>query len=201
MDTGGVRRRAVVFVCRWLSIAVMSAAVLVLARSGPAAASCVASAPLEQAVATAPVVFVGTVTTTSNGDWTAQVRVESVWKGPSLPHAVEVQGSFAAGPGVLTTLDTHFQVGQQYLFVPPGDQHGPTFLGNACSPTIEYSGAVARYAPEVPKAPERPAVPKDSHKDSDFMVWLGVTVAAVALGVAIALVVVARRRRARTSRV
>ncbi len=201
MDDVGVRRWAVVLVCRSLALGVMSVGAIVLVRSGAAVASCFASGPLEEAVATAPVVFVGTVTATSNSDRTAQVRVESVWKGPRLPRHVEVQGSPAHEPGVLTTVDRRFRIGQRYLFVPLAERHGPTFVDNACSSTIEYSGAVARYAPDALKAPESPAVPSGGHGDSGVSVWLGVVIAAAVVGVAIGLVVVARRHRARPSAV
>jgi hypothetical protein len=90
------------------------------------------------------VVFVGVVAAASDQNRTAQVSVEAVWKGPSLPARVQVDGSLVQGGNVMTSVDRRFQVGERYLFIAGGNQRGTVFEDTACSPTTVYDATVAR---------------------------------------------------------
>lgn len=110
-----------------------------------ALASCIAPRPLSESLASAPAAFVGTVLSVSNGDRTAIVKVEQVWKGPALSGTVEVDG----GPtdGSITSVDRTYQVGVRYLFVPVNGS--PPFQDNNCSATQPYTADLAQYRPAV----------------------------------------------------
>src|SRR3981081_736956 len=95
---------------------------VLLGGSGGAQASCGAlpGASLRDELATAPVVFVGTVAFTSDNDRVARVRVESIWRGPDLPAYVDVLGSPVTGPFTASSVDRKFRSGERYVFVPSG---------------------------------------------------------------------------------
>jgi hypothetical protein len=142
-----VARSLVLRIGRRAVLGLIILATVTFASMRGAAASCVAVPSPRQAVSSSPLVFMGKVIGLSNRGRTAAVRVVSVWKGPRLPRVVEVQGSSATTPDVLTSVDRRFRVGRRYLFIPPGNQRGPTLRDNACSSTVEYSTAVAKLAP------------------------------------------------------
>ena len=175
---------------------VLAASLIVVAvGAAPAFASCVPQPPLAQAIATGPVVFVGLVTATSDGNRTAQVNVEAVWKGPSLPATVQVNGSLVHGENVMTSVDRRFHVGERYLFIPRGDQSGPVFEDTACSPTTVYDVTMARFAPAQPRGPS-PSTPglHASSRESSTRGWL-IGVIALVAALLVASGVMLRRRR------
>ncbi|MHB8509926.1 MAG: hypothetical protein ACYDGR_14985 [Candidatus Dormibacteria bacterium] len=111
-----------------------------------AAASC-AGPPvgLQAALATAPLVFVGTVIGTSDQDRTATVHVDEVWTGQHLPPEVILRGTPDVGAAA-TSVDRHYQSGHQYLFV-PASAAGPPYDDNSCTMTREFAQALALYRP------------------------------------------------------
>ncbi len=125
------------------------AATLVLGTAGTAAASCLSfqdpEAELKKAVATAPVVFVGTVALTQHQGRSALVNVAEVWRGPVLPAQVVVNGSPAREPNAATSIDRNFTSGTKYIFLPQGNRS--PFSDNACSHTQEFSAEIARLRP------------------------------------------------------
>src|SRR4029077_21286073 len=92
---------------------------MAMAGAGPAAASCASGGPrsIGDQLANSPVVFVGTVVYTSDQDRVARVKVESIWRGPSLPAYIDVHGSPVSGPFTASSVDRHYQAGHRYLFL------------------------------------------------------------------------------------
>src|SRR3984893_18975944 len=139
---------------RWMA-AVIVCGLLVLAGGRPASASCAGGGPgspsLGDQLAAAPVVFVGTVVYTSDQDRVARVKVESVWRGPTMPAYVDVHGSPVSGPFTASSIDRHYQSGTRYLFVPVNAN--PPFDDNSCSLTQPYTAGLGAYAPSDARAP------------------------------------------------
>ncbi|HEY8644061.1 MAG TPA: hypothetical protein VIO84_15010 [Candidatus Dormibacteraeota bacterium] len=117
----------------------------------PAAASCATLPGAGNPFATAPVVFVGTVLSTSDNDRRARVKVESVWRGPDLLTYVQVNGSPVSGPFTASDVDRHYQAGTRYIFVPANS--APPFDDNSCTATQPYTQAIARQAPADARPP------------------------------------------------
>jgi hypothetical protein len=107
-------------------------------------ADCQMPPAIEEAVETADIVFVGTVTQTSNRNSWASVEVEEVWKGPDQPAAVVVKG----GPGgnSATSVDRAFEPGLRYVFFPYVD---PTLglADNSCTSTTQWSTELEALRP------------------------------------------------------
>ena len=157
--------------------------------TGGAQASCAQMPSLQDAVATAPLVFVGTVVSTSDGDRVARVSVESIWKGPDLPAYVDVHGSPAAGGGTATSVDRRFRVGERDLFVLFSDR--PPYQDNSCSATQPYTAGLDALAPDD----ARPAAPPTPSEEIQYLVtlfWLPILIAVI---VSAAAYIVVRRRR------
>ncbi len=135
---------------RWLGawsalILLFGSVALVLARPTVATASCAASASVQDAVRSAPFVFVGTVTGLSSGDRAASVHVDDVWRGDGITSAVEVVGTPDLNAAA-TSVDRTYTSDAQYLFVPDGG--GPErFTDNSCTATQLYSPALAALRP------------------------------------------------------
>lgn len=132
-----------------LALAPISLALL-LASPGAALADCLPPPPLEQAVQTADVVFVGTVTETANRNTWASVAVEEVWRGPDQPMSVVIKG----GPGgnAATSVDRTFEVGVKYLFFPYVDPQAG-LSDNSCTNTQPWTEAMVALRPAEPRAP------------------------------------------------
>jgi hypothetical protein len=127
-------------------LALVFIGVVGIAHPQPVSASCAFAQPLPQVLATAPTVFVGTVTATRNLSRTAIVRVERVWRGSHIPRTVVVRGSYVTGHAA-TSVDRVFKTGVKYLFVPePATQRTP-FQDNACTATQLYTPALEQYRP------------------------------------------------------
>ena len=119
------------------------AALALLSLPASAAARCVEPAPIAQAVQTADVVLVGTVTAIEQGGRLATATVTEVWRGPDQPAVIKVRGGPADGP---TSVDRTFEVGTRYLFTLILEANGR--LGdNACSSTTTWEPGHAAIRP------------------------------------------------------
>ena len=153
-------------------------------------ASCAGlAAPIGQAIGSAPVVFVGTITGTSDGDRTATVHVDEVWRGPVLPAEVTLHGSPDVSAAA-TSVDRRYERGKQYLFIPENGR-GSDFDDNSCSGTRAFSSDLQAYRPagarRYPPAPPGPPL---------IPIAAG---AAVLVAAAVALVVLRGKRKGRSS--
>jgi len=156
------------------------------------AASCAVQPPLAQVVAGADVLFVGTVTSTTNRNRWAEVAVEEVWRGPDLPATVVVRG----GPDgdVATSVDRSYRVGARYLFLPYADPESGGLADNSCTGTTEWVDELAGLRPAEVRQP-RGSSPDTS---SDLDAWSLVPVAGIVLlvfGVLLVVGLVARDRQ------
>ncbi|MBI2781595.1 MAG: hypothetical protein HYX55_07355 [Chloroflexi bacterium] len=125
------------------------AAIALLAAPTSALASCVAPLPLDAAFSSADIVFVGTVTGTSNRDTWANVAVEEIWKGPDQARSIVIQGGPAGNAA--TSVDREFKVGAKYLFFPyvsEGALHD-----NNCTPTMPWTDDLLKLRPVDAHAP------------------------------------------------
>jgi hypothetical protein len=113
-------------------------------------ADCMMPAPVKEAAQTAEVVFIGTVTETTNRDSWASVAVEEIWRGPDLPATVVVKGG-SGGDGI-SSVDRSFQAGVKYLFFPYADEQGD-LADNSCTNTIEWSADLAQVRPASVRQP------------------------------------------------
>lgn len=177
---------------RSLRIGLLSAAILAILAPLPAAASCLAPPEgqteeqvFQQQVAGAKVIFVGTVVRLSNGDRTAGVKVEAVWKGPGLPAEVLVRGG-PEGQNAATSVDRAFEQGKRYIFFPDND--GPPFTDNSCSATQEFTAQLAGFRPAAAQD-----TPGKEPSSSNASAWLLAGGIAVILGGLAGVAVVYRR--------
>jgi hypothetical protein len=150
----------------WLLTRVAASTVLLaglLTSAAPVVASCQMPFPidevaaLEQGIREADSVFVGTVTSLSNGNRWATVAVEEVWAGPDLAAAVEVRG---APDDMTTSADRMYAAGKAYLFVvliADGQ-----LSDNACSATREFTPDLAALRPASARPPITPPPDPDS---------------------------------------
>ncbi|TMD01530.1 MAG: hypothetical protein E6J05_01565 [Chloroflexi bacterium] len=118
-----------------------------------ASASCAGGGPrsIGDQLAISPVVFVGSVVYTSDQDRVARVKVESIWKGPSMAAYVDVHGSPVSGPFTASSVDRHYQAGHRYLFVPVNATM--PFDDNSFSLTQPYTAELAAMAPKDARSP------------------------------------------------
>lgn len=121
-----------------------------------AGASCAGGASVQEAIRSAPTVFVGTVTGLSGGDRVATVRVDDVWRGHAIPSSVDVVGTPDLNAAA-TSADRTYVAGSQDLFVPDGG--GPQgFTDNNCTATQLYTAGLAALRPaNAPGAPTQSA--------------------------------------------
>jgi hypothetical protein len=131
---------------------------LVLTSAAPSVASCARPIPIEEAMQSADSVFVGTVTSLSNGERWATVAVDEVWRGPDLAPTVEVRG----GPGgnTASSIDRRFAGATRYLFVVSIAEG--VLSDNACSATIEWEPDLANLRPATAHPPIAPAPEPDA---------------------------------------
>ena len=127
------------------------AAGLLLAAPGVVLADCMAPPPIEQAVQTAEIVFVGTVDEVAQGNRWASVTVEEVWRGPDQPEAVVVKGGPAGN--MATSVDRSFEVGVQYIFFPYVDQEQGGLADNSCTSTQPFFADLAKLRPAAVRQP------------------------------------------------
>lgn len=111
---------------------------------------------MQRLIASAPVVFVGTVLSASQAGRLAEVHVEQVWNGPDLPQTVEARGGPGASmPNGGSSIDRTYEAGRRYLFFPTNGS--PPFDDNQCSATMLYTPDLARYAPTTARPTNLPA--------------------------------------------
>jgi hypothetical protein len=162
----------------------------------PAAqASCVFVSDYEESLDEAPILFVGTVDDVTNGDRTATVTVDEVWKG-DVPRATTVIGG-AVGENTASSVDRTYRLGRRYLFA-PYERDRANFQDNACTPTRVFGPRLERFRPadaliyaEPSEAPA-PGEPGEPTSAGDEFPW--VPIAAAALVVGLAVLVIVRRR-------
>lgn len=176
---GGSRRlRARVAASGLLALA----GLLPIAGAAPVLAACGPATPLELAIPTAQVVFVGTVTGLANANRYATVRVEERWRGPELPERVEVRGG--AEPGTGTANDRAYSLAR-YLFVV---SNGPGwFIDDICTPTTPWTDELARLRPPTVQ-PNLTGGPGESPT-----ITFGTVAPIIALAVALIIVIIAYR--------
>ena len=136
-------------------VAVTAAACLVTWAS-PAGASCAPPPRLARAVADAKILFVGTVTETTNRARWAIVSVDEVWKGEHIPDVVQIRAGPAdpLGPSYsASSVDREYKIGRRYLFFPYGRKDA-VMQDNDCTPTRVFTESLARFRPETAAAPE-----------------------------------------------
>ena len=127
----------------------MAAATLALVLLAPsrAVADCQPAGPIEQALAAAPVAFVGTVTAVDGPS--ARFAVAEVWAG-SVGADVEVRGLGDGGPDTgfgagFSEDDRHWVDGATYLVVPMID--GAILRDHLCTATTEWGPDLEQLRP------------------------------------------------------
>lgn len=133
-----------------LGLAVL-ASVMLLGAPSATIASCAMIPTIDNAVATAEIVVVGTVTSTSNANRWAEVAVQEVWRGPDMRTTIVVQGGPAGN--AMTSVDRSFQVGVTYVFFPNLDQSTGIFADNSCTSTTELTDDIERLRPADARPP------------------------------------------------
>ena len=164
-----------------LIIAILASFGLLFAPSA-ALASCMLPAPIENAVKTADIVFVGTVTGTAEGNRWATVTVEEIWRGPDQPRTVVIRG----GPGgnTATSVDRAFEPGVRYLFFPIADE-AAGLSDNSCTNTTPWAEAMVALRPADARQPVGAAPTTGGGFDFGSLAPVGVPILvfAVLLGV------------------
>ena len=156
-----------------LSGAVVSLALLLAIAPGVALADCMMPPAVEEAVQTAEIVFVGTVTATTNRNSWASVEVHEVWRGPDQPSAVVIKG----GPGgnAATSVDRAFEPGVRYLFFPYVDPE-IGLADNSCTSTQPWTEAMVALRPADARAPTGASPTESGFDAAGLLVPLGVAV-------------------------
>lgn len=177
-------------------LAALAAVPLVLATTaGPALADCQPALPLEKAIESSEVVFVGTVTSVEGKSSWATVEVTEVWRGPDLEKTVQIRGSVPAGE--FGEDDRVLDAGAAYLFV-PWIVDG-AFVESICTATAPWTPEFERFRPLDARSPIGGSAtgPGSTAGPFDWLApWIGPVAAALGLGaVALAVAFVAARRR------
>jgi hypothetical protein len=137
-------------------------------------ASCAGPPSVRDQVASARLVFVGTVAFTSDRDRVARVKVESIWKGPTLPAFVDVHGSPVSGPFTASSADRTYRSGERDLFVLFSDRQ--PLQDNSCSATQPYTAELSALAPADARLPAPPTA-GDEVANLVSQHWLPIVVA------------------------
>lgn len=160
--------------------------------TAPATASkCVARPPVAELVKKAPLVFVGTVTETTNARRWATVAVEEIWKG-RIDNTVLVRAGPADPPGPISaasSVDRTFREDVRYLFFPYRDKKR-RLRDSSCSSTTRLTPELGRLRPasvigpetESPAAP-RVAQPASTSEGAEVWLITGAVVAAGAIAI------------------
>ncbi len=174
---------------RRLVLAALAVASLLLAAPSIALADCAMPPPIEEAVKTADIVFVGTVAATTNRNSWASVEVTEVWRGPDQPRAVVVRGG---PPGnAATSVDRAFETGVTYLFFPFADSE-IGLADNSCTSTTPWTEELAALRPADSRAPIGAEAQAGGFDAAGVLVPLGV---AIIVGGALLLAGLAARGR------
>jgi hypothetical protein len=162
---------------------------LVIGTAG-AQASCAMPPSLQEQISTAPLVFVGTVVSTSDDDRVAHVRVESIWKGPTLSAYVDVHGSPVSGFNVHSSVDRMYRAGDRDIFILFSDSW--PYQDNSCSATQPYTAEIAAFAPADARPPA-PVTPVEQVQN--WVIQYGLPVGVALVVIAAAAFIGFRRRR------
>jgi hypothetical protein len=165
---------------------------LVIGTEG-AQASCAMLPSLQEQITTAPLVFVGTVVSTSDEDRVAHVRVESIWKGPTLSAYVDVHGSPVSELNVHSSVDRTYRAGERDLFVLFSDR--APYQDNSCSATRPYTAEIAALAPADARPPA-PVTPVEEAQN--WLIQFGLPAGVALIVIAAAVFMGFRRRRGRS---
>jgi hypothetical protein len=177
---------------RLLVTLLVLAAVLPPLVSSEASASCAAlPGQIAGSFASAPVVFVGTVVSTRNGDREATVKIESIWRGPDMVTYVRVVGTPEPGAQA-TSVDRTYQAGKRYLFVP--ENSSSPFRDNNCTATQPYTSALASQVPADAREPH-PGGDPGPPLGINLLLWLGAGMMIVLVAAAGVIAWRWRRRR------
>jgi hypothetical protein len=172
----------------WLAAAVAVYGFLVIGTAG-AQASCAMPRSLQEQITTAPLVFVGTVVWTADDDRVAHVRVESIWKGPTLSAYVDVHGSPVSG-NVRSSIDRTYRAGERDIFVL--FSNSSPYQDNSCSGTQPFTAEIAAFAPTDAR-PSAPVSPVEQVQN--WLVQYGLPVGVVLVVIAATAFIGVRRRR------
>ena len=135
---------------RILRVAAGVAALAIVLTPSAVLADCMMPPPVAEAARTADIVFVGTVTETTNQDRWANVAVEAVWRGSDIPATVVVKGG-SGGDG-FSSVDRQFKAGVKYLFFPYANDQGD-LADNICTNTIEWTADLEQVQPADVRPP------------------------------------------------
>jgi hypothetical protein len=145
-----MRRDILTSLTRRFGLAAVCATVGWLLSAAPVAADCQPAPPLDEALRTAPVAFVGTVIGVDGPS--ARFAVSEVWAGEIGP-TVEVRGltdlggrDGGFGPG-FSEDDRHWTDGTTYLVLPTVD--GGVLRDHLCTATTEWREELAALRPET----------------------------------------------------
>lgn len=173
----------------WVAALLAAYGFLVIGTEG-AQASCAVLPSLQEQISTAPLVFVGTVVSTSDEDRVAHIRVESIWKGPALSAYVDVHGSPVSGFNVHSSVDRTYRAGDRDLFVLFSDR--APYQDNSCSGTQPYTAEIAALAPADARPPA-PVTPVE--RVQNWLIQYGLPVGVALVVIAAAALLGLRRRR------
>jgi hypothetical protein len=157
----------------WMATLIALATFGLIGTAG-ARASCAGPPSVQEQIASARLVFVGTVAFTSDNDRVARVKVESIWKGPNLPAYVYVHGSTVSGAFTATSVDRTYRQGERDLFVLFSDRQ--PFQDNSCSATQPYTAELSSLAPADARPPT-PLTAGDQISNLVGQYWLPIGVA------------------------
>jgi hypothetical protein len=173
----------------WVAALLAAYGFLVIGTEG-AQASCAVLPSLQEQISTAPLVFVGTVVSTSDEDRVAHVRVESIWKGRTLAAYVDVHGSPGSLFNVHSSVDRMYRTGERDIFVLFSDSE--PYQDNSCSATQPYTAAIAALAPADARPPA-PVTPVEQVQN--WLIRYGLPAGVVLVVIAATAFIGFRRRR------
>jgi hypothetical protein len=170
----------------------VAAAFAILSAPGAVLADCMMPPPIEEAVRSSEVVFVGTVVAVQDQGRRATVEIDEIWRGPDLPVTTIILGGQGEG---FTSVDRTYEVGVKYVFFPYVDPDTRALIDNLCSNTTPWLDDYEEIRP----AEARPPIGDPSAEPAGFdvagLVPIGALVLAVA-GVLLVVGLVARGREA-----
>ena len=112
--------------------------------SSTLALSCIQPPPVAEAVATAEVAFVGTVTAVANDGKLAEITVEEVWVGSDLPATIQL-GSGRPANDPEAVWDRTYTAGTRYLFFPLIEEG--QLVDGPCGFTQEWQAELEKVRP------------------------------------------------------
>lgn len=166
---------------------------LVLLNTGAAYATC-STMSLQQKIAYARHVFIGTVVATTSNGQSSLVAVDRVVAGAAISPLIEVRSPSHGRLGVsYVSEDRTFDSGTTYLFIEYGE---PPFVDDACSGTMSYESAVAEHVVEESGVAHGPRVTIERFVGafSNVVKWMSASSVVVLLALLLALLIRRRNR-------